>query len=80
MSGDGKSIRFHPDLYKQLENLAALGIYGGTPSEIVRRFVREGIERIAQEGTIEKILRDRKLLALEKRETIKTLNTKSGAA
>ena len=80
MANDGRSIRFPPDLIKQLESMAKLNICGGTPSEIVRRFVHEGFERLAQEGTIKKVLRDKALLAQVKRETIKAINKKSDAA
>lgn len=79
MAGDGRSIRFPPDLLRQIERMAELNIYGGSPSEIVRRFVYEGMERVAREGIVENALRDRELLAQEKRDTIKALNTKSGS-
>lgn len=75
-----KSVRFPPDIQQQLENMADLKIYGGSTSEIVRRFVHEGLERIAQDGIVEKILRDRGLLTQGKREAIKPVNTKSGTA
>jgi hypothetical protein len=75
-----KSVRFSPDVQKQLQNMADLNVYGGSLSEIVRRFVHEGLERIAQDGLVEKILRDRGLLVQGKRDAIKSVNTKSGAA
>ena len=78
--GKNRSIRFPPELHQQLENMADLNVYGGSPSEIVRRLVREGLERIAHDGLVEKVLKDKALLTQGKREAIKSVNTKSGAA
>jgi len=47
-------LRLHPMNVAYLDDLVNDGTYGGTKSEVARRFVEEGIRRALNEGRITK--------------------------
>jgi hypothetical protein len=45
-----------------LDGLAKLGIHGSSAAEVARHFIRLGIETVARDDEVSRIMRDREIL------------------
>jgi len=55
-------VRLSHETSDYLEGLAKLGVHGTTAAEVVRHFIRLGIEAVARDEEVPRILRDQDML------------------
>jgi len=56
------SVRMNRETREYLDGLAKLGIHGSSAAEVARHFIRLGIETVARDDEVSRIMRDREIL------------------
>ena len=55
-------VRLTAELADYVDSLARLGLMGGSAPEVIRYFVKEGVEKAIRDRVVENVLRDRALM------------------
>ena len=53
MANDPVEVRLPPQMHEYLEELAAIGAFGGDKTKVARTFIEQGVQKALLDGLIE---------------------------